>query len=272
MNKVGPDIGLADQQYPRRRRRTRRIMTTSAVAAAALAAGITAALHAAPSPRSVVISALARTAAGSYTFSLDSATLRAGKEWNSDVITGAFDPRHGLGTETLTARSPHLHSLEAQVLFIGTYLYTWVSPGSGLPAMARPWDKTPSAAVAAGGMPPGYDYGFASDRPVSPDALSAVLQSADTSVRDSGPASGPGWTGTRYTFTAHLSTQQFLNGTVYVDHQGHVRRVVTATKQHRLTTDRDLTISHFGTPVSVTPPPSNHVRYNSGLPYWGLYF
>jgi hypothetical protein len=266
--RVGEE-GSADQQYPRRRR-MRVIMVASAVAVAALAAGITATLHGAPSPLSAVASALARTAAGSYAFSLDSATLTAGKERNSDVVTGAFDPRHGLSTEMLTARSPGQHSVQAQIRFIGTYLYTRVSPGSRLPAMAKPWDKTLSA--AAGGIPSGYDYGFVSDQPVSPDALAAVLQSANTSVHDSGPASGPGWTGTRYTFTVHLGPQQSLDGTIYLDQQGRVRRLVTTTKQNRLTIVRDLTISHFGTPVSVTPPPSNQVQYTSGRPYWGFYF
>jgi hypothetical protein len=40
-------------------------------------------------------------------------------------------------------------------------------------------------------------YYFVSDQPVRPAELSGVLRSAGT-VRDQGPASGAGWTGTRY--------------------------------------------------------------------------
>lgn len=276
--------GSAEQQYPRRRHRIRVLVTAVAVVAAALAAVVTAALRAAPaapSPLSLVTSALARTSAESYTFSLDSTTLFTGKELNWDVVSGAFDPRHNLGTELLTSRSAG-QTDRAQIRFIRKYLYTWVSPGSGFPTMGKPWDKTPSAAAAAG-MPPGDTYGFVSDQPVSPDALAVVLRSAGAKVHDSGPVSGQGWTGTKYTFTALLyDGQESVNGTVYVDRQGRVRRLMTittekarrrhATNAARLTTDRDLTFGDFGAPVPVTAPPANKVKYTSGKPYWGFYF
>jgi hypothetical protein len=58
---------------------------------------------------------------------------------------------------------------------------------------------------------------------------------------------------------------------VYVDRHEWVRRLVTTTTQGRLTTDRDLTFTGFGAPVSVTAPPASQVHYTS-TPYWGFYF
>jgi hypothetical protein len=98
-----------------------------------------------------------------------------------------------------------------------------------------------------------------------------VLRSAGT-VREAGSASGPGWTGTRYAFTARLPrARESLSATVYVDQQGRVRRLVTISTQGRLTTDRDLAFGDFGAPVPVTAPPASQVKYTS-YPYWGFLF
>jgi hypothetical protein len=275
--------GAAEQRYSRRRRRMRvlaamaAVATVAGVAVVALTAGKTVEVPAAPSPLSAVTGALARTSARSYTFSLDTTVLFAGKELGSDVVTGAFDPRHDLGTELLTARSAG-HTQQAQIRFSGAYLYTSVPPGS---RFGKPWDKTSFAAAAAAGMPPGDLYGFVSDQPVRPAELSVVLRSEGTAVRDSGPVSGPGWTGTKYTFTARFSDgRESVSGTVYVDEQGRVRRLVTITTREArrtttttgLTMDRDITFGGFGTPVAVSTPPANQVKYTSGQPYRGFYF
>lgn len=112
------------------------LAAAGAVATAALVAGVTAALHAAPaapapaaapSRLSAVTSALTRTSAQSYTFSLDSTAHFAAKELNSDQVSGAYDPRRHLGTELLTAGSAG-QTQRAQIRFMGTYLYTSVSP------------------------------------------------------------------------------------------------------------------------------------------------
>ena len=98
-----------------------------------------------------------------------------------------------------------------------------------------------------------------------------LLRSAAT-ARDAGPASGPGWTGSRYAFTARLSTRSSLSGTVYVDKQGRVRRLVTTTTQAGgVTMYRYLAFGDFGVPVPVTAPPAGQVQY-TGRPYWGFYF
>jgi hypothetical protein len=264
-----------------RRRRMRVFAATGTVAAAALAAGVTVALHtapsapspaAAPSPLAVVTSALARTSAESYAFRIDSTVRFAGKDMDSDVVSGAFDPRHDLGTEFLTSHSAE-QTTRAQVRFIGAHLYTWASPGYGF---GKPWDESPLAAAEANGMPPGDVYGFVSDEPVSPGALMVVLRSADATVHAS---SSPGWTGTTYTFTARLAGgREAVSGTVYVDQQGRVRRLMTITtdegrgKNLGSTTDRDIAFDDFGAPVRVSAPPASQVKHTSGEPYWGFYF
>jgi hypothetical protein len=256
------------------RRRMRVLVAAGAVAAAA-AAGVTAAVLAtsandAPSALAAVTGALAQTSAGSYSFSVDSTQQIAGRELQSIVVSGAFDPAHELGSELLTRRMSQ-GSVQAQIRFIGKCVYTWVSSGSGLRTIAKPWNKASVPPAGVDAMPP-YDlYGFVTDRPVSPAELSGVLRSAGT-VRDGAPASGPDWTGTKYAFTARIADwRTSVTGTVYVDRQGRVRRLVTITTQGGLTTDRDLTFGDFGAPVPVAAPPVSQVEYTS-TPNWGLYF
>lgn len=261
------------------RRRMRVLAAAAAVAAAAAAvAGVTAALLGGsvshpPSARTATASALAKTSADSYRFSLDSTVYFRGRELRSDVVSGAFDPRHELGAELLTARSGHPpSSARAQVRFIDKYLYTWVSPGSVMGTIGKPWDKTAAPPPGTDILYEGDVYGFSTEQPVSPAELLGVLRSAAT-VRDSGPVSGPGWNGTRYAFIVRLSAQESISGTVYVDQQGRVRRLVTITSEEGgFTTDREITFDDFGAPVPVTTPPASQVKYTSGRPYWGYYF
>ncbi len=257
----------------RHRRPRRRVLV--AAGGAAVAAGVTAALLAAsaghpPSPRAAVAGALAKTSAASYRFSLDSVVRFRGRDMYSGVVSGAFDPRHGLGTELLALRRPD-GPATAQIRFLGRYVYTRV-PGSA--ALGQPWDKAPVPPVTADGIPRSEMYGFVTDRPVSPAELSEALRSAGT-VREAGSASGPGWTGPRYVFTVRLpGAPQSLTATVQLDQQGRVRRLVTITRQGRqgnVTTDRDLTFGDFGAPVPVTAPPASQVSYTS-RPYWGFFF
>jgi hypothetical protein len=238
-------------------------------AAGATAAVFVASASDAPSALAAVTSAVAKTSAESYSFRLNSTVQAAGREMHSDVVSGAFDPRHELGAELLTARG--IHPATAQIRFIGKYLYTWVSPGSVLGTIGKPWNKAPVPAAAADGMPGDDFYGFVSDQPVSPAELSGVLRFAGT-VRDGGLASGPGWTGTKYAFTARFfDGRESVTGTVYVDQQGQVRRLVTITTQEGVTTSRDLTFGDFGAPVPVTAPPVSQIEYTS-KPYWGFFF
>jgi hypothetical protein len=258
---------------PRHRHLRKQIL--AAAAAAAAAAGVMTALLAAsaghpPTALVTVTSALANTSAASYSFTLDSTVKFRGREVNSDVVSGAYDPRHGLGTELLATGSSGGAPVRIQIRFTGRYVYTQVAPGSGF---GKPWNKSPVPSAAAA-MPGSDVYGFVSDQPVSPAELSAVLRSAAT-VREVGSVSGPGWTGTLYAFTAHLpAAHESVSGTVDIDQQGQVRRLVTITTQGRygrITTDRDLTFGNFGAPVQDTPPPASQVGYTS-TPYSGYFF
>jgi hypothetical protein len=275
---AGPGAGRlsrprALERGARRRRFSRMWLLATAVVAVVAAAGVTAALPAAPgspapSALAVVAGALARTSAEGYSFDLDTVVRSYDDAVPAVVVSGAFDPRHEFGTELLATRASK-HPVRMQIRFIGKYVYTLLSAGTG--TIARPWDKSPVPPAGADILPPDdRGYGFISDRPVSLAVFSLVLRSAGT-VRNEGSASGPGWTGVRYAFTAHLGGRESVTGTVYLDRQGQVRRLVTITMQGRLAIDRDLTITGFGAPVSVTAPPSSQVQYTS-TPNRGFYF
>ena len=109
---------------------------------------------------------------------------------------------------------------------------------------------------------------------VTPQNLLTLLKSTST-VHDDGPVSGPGWTGTRYSFsaTAKYDPFQSVRGTVYVDQQGQVRRlVVTSVFRKDISsvtgidsTTSDITFSDFGLRVSVTAPPASQVYKGLGI-------
>lgn len=257
---------------PRHRNVRKRVLVAAAVTVAAAggtAALLTASASHAPTAFTTLTGALARTSADSYSFALDSTVKFRGSEVHSDVVSGAYDPRHGLGTEELATRTAQGTSERAHVRFIGRYVYTQVAPASGF---GKPWNKSP--VPPAGDARPGYDlYGFVTDQPVSPAEAYAVLRSAGT-VREEGAASGPGWTGTRYAFTARLPARESVTGTVDVDQQGRVRRLATITtqgRQGRLTTYRDIRFGNFGAPVPAAAPSASQVGYTS-TPYWGFLF
>ena len=267
------------------RRKTWVLVAAGAVVAAAATGVMTALLAgstsvplsapAAPQPAlGALTRALAQTSEASYGFTLDSTVTYKGREQNSDTVSGAIDPGHEQGTELLTARAtrPSGGSSRAQIRFIGTYVYTRLAPGSGIGTIAKPWDKAPAPPPAENVLPASDLYGFVSDQPVSPDELRVVLLRSTATVRDAGPASGPGWVGTRYTFTTRLSARSSLSGTAYVDKQGRIRRFSTITTQEGgPTMSRDLTFGAYGASGPVTAPPASQVQYTS-QPYWGFYF
>lgn len=265
--------GARDDGTGVRRDGRRRSRVLGMAGAAVAAGGVTAVLLAAsgsgaPSALAAVTGALAKTSVQSYRFSLGSTVRVRGHDVSSDMVTGAISPGQGLGTE-LVATSVEHRPVTAQIRFVGRYEYTRVSPWYGLGTLGKPWDK--AAVPSVGTSQTLGSYGFVSDQAVSPAELSGVLRYAAT-VRDAGPASGPGWIGTRYTFIARLSGGQgSVSGTVYVDRQGQVRRLVTITSQGRVMTDRDLAFGDYGAPVPVTAPSASQAKYTS-KPYWGFFF
>jgi hypothetical protein len=217
-------------------------------------------------PLAAVTSALTKTSADSYGFSIHSEAQFNGSEASSDVVSGAIDVRHRRGTEQL-ATQLRQRQVTAHIRFLGAYVYTQVS---GLAGIGKPWNKAPLPSVANEELLQPV-YGFVPDWPLSPAEFAGVLRSA-SSIRDGGPASGPGWTGTRYTLIASFPAEKAsVAATVYVDRQGRVRRLVTITSQNTVTIRRDLAFSDFGAPVPVTAPPASQVKYTS-RPYWGFLF
>ena len=78
-------------------------------------------------------------------------------------------------------------------------------------------------------------------------------------MTDEGPASGPGWTGTKYAFTirAGKNGPVAVSGTVDVDKQGLVRDLVQTTTlqpvpgEPGVTFTDDVTFSDFGESVLI---------------------
>jgi hypothetical protein len=256
----------------RRRHRSRwvRALVTAGAVVTVAGAGVTTALFAVPgsgtpSALAVVISALAETSAEGYSFSLDSTVQFRGRDLSSSVVSGVFGPGHEVGTELLTTSFEH-RPVRARIRFVGKYVYTWVSPESGL---GEPWNKAPVPPSGADRTRVDGLYGFVSDQPVTAGELSRVLRYAQV-VHDAGPVSGPGWSGTKYTFAVRRSGGS-VSGTAYVDHQGRVRRLVTITVGGDVATRRELSFGGFGVQEAVTAPPASQTGYTS-YPYWGFYF
>jgi hypothetical protein len=75
-----------------------------------------------------------------------------------------------------------------------------------------------------------------------------------------GPASGPGWTGTRYAFSLRRGSQFTISGTVDVDQQGRARNLALTEAfggPNKSVWKEVLVFSDFGVPVRVTPPPAD---------------
>ena len=243
-----------------------RVLGAAAVITVAVPVVTTALLAAsgsgAPSALAVVTSALSKTAPAKYSFSLDSTTQMGERLVSRVLVSGMFDPGRDLGVELLKT-SYQRHPVTARILFVGDYVYTSVSPGSRLGTMGTLWDKAPVP-------PPSAGYGFVSDRPVSLADLAGLLRHA-RAVREAGRASGARWTGTSYSFTARLSGAS-VDGIVYIDRQGRVRREITAaTLGHGFVMHWALALDYFVVQKTVSEPPASQVTYTSS-PYWGWYF
>jgi hypothetical protein len=190
---------------------------------------------------------------------------------------GAYDPARQVGEETLPL-DPELPAV-SEIRYIGRYVYEHLTAPNCCSEDGKPWDKLNAPPPSF----PGQDNersviqnGLADlpndvmGGPVTPYNLLTVLESLGTVQKD-GPVSGPGWTGTRYSFTA--TVEDFISasdnlrperGTVYVDQQGRVRQLVLTTvvqppfRALESITD-DITFTDFGAPVPVTVPPANQV-------------
>jgi hypothetical protein len=253
-----------------RQRRVRTLVPAGAVAAlggaAALAVTLTATVASAPSALAAVTAAAAKTSAESFRFtsSETEVTSPATPQYNNPPFrfTGVFDPRHGLGEESIAQD-------RILILFVGGHTYSSLPPGEEF-APGKHWEEFPVEPPRPG-VGPLTGIGNPSGEPTDPDTLLGSLKSAG-SVQAEGPASGPGWTGTKYAFTLRpvkgATVSQTVRGTVYVDNQGRVRRLVTTDTwpmwfsngaKGTTTATSDVTFGGFGVRVSVTAPPASQV-------------
>jgi hypothetical protein len=250
-----------------RRTRTRVALSAGAAGIVAAAAAITVSAVQAPSALAQVTQAAARTAGQSYRVSSVSTPLvRLPGTRPAVIINGVFDPARKLGEERTG------DGLE--VRFVGGYMYVplvqamrnayQMTHRTPIPA-GKTWLRVPGPGTRegvpaleitqAGGTTTGLGQ-------LNPQDLLALLQSS-SQVSEQGPASGPGWTGTAYRFTAGLTTQgpQHLRlgstGTVDVDQQGRVRQLDATETVGRTVRKTHVTFGDFGLAVSVSPPPAS---------------
>ena len=270
---IPPGVDLLRGVRARSRKRVVRVRALVAAGTAgivAATAAITLSAVSAPSALAQVMQAAARTGATSYRLSATERIVKIGglrsQPWAT--ASGVFDPAHRVGEET--------DDQGAQVRYVGAYMYVFVTDdlraashimkGTPIPDWAS-WERFPSslgagastAGLAMLGRFPALLGQF------DPQDLLGLLKSA-TQVREVGPASGPGWTGTAYAYSAAtrlsggpLQLSVSSSGTVDVDQQGRVRRLDALESFDGTVRKVDITFGDFGLPVSVSAPPASEV-------------
>ena len=270
---VPPGVDLLTGVQARSRGRVVRIRSLVAVVAAgivAAAVAITLSAVQAPSAFAQVMEAAQRTAAQSYQVSATSTVVKTpvpGAGQSPETITGEFDPTQMVGEDT--------NSRGVQVRYVSDYIYVPVtdalraafnrSPIGPIPP-GKTWLQLPRPTLSGaagttaeltmlGSIVMGGDQ-------VDPQNLLSLLESA-TQVREVGPASGPGWTGSEYTFTVSMTvpgplpTAVSISGTVDVDQQGRVRQLDAVESIGGTELMVAITFGDFGLPVSVSAPPAS---------------
>ena len=250
---IPPGIGLLDGFAAARRRdrarRTRRgaVLSAGIAVAAAAVTAVTLTIGSAPPALATVTSALTRTLTQSYQLAEQDSSYYI---WNGrmrypahDTCTSEADPARHLAAASCSG------GVRARV--VGGYTYLYVPHPVDHPG--RHWARIPTASL---GQLPSIDA-FTT---ATPQQMLAEIKKADK-VTVAGPASGPGWTGTRYAFSGGPGGEIKLSGTVSVDQQGRARVLVLAIRLtsaiNVFVTTQVLTFSDFGAPVTVTPPPAD---------------
>jgi hypothetical protein len=241
------------RRHDKTRRRVRTLVPAGAVAAlggaAAAAVTLTATVATAPSAFAAVTAAAAKTSAESFHVTVQQSTVVGSSSGarSSVRVVGDFAPSRGLGEETASSGPV------SQVRYLGKYVYARVPKTNPL-GHGKPWVESLNVGL-------GYD----------PGTFLAQLEKAGT-VTDKGPASGPGWTGTKYAFVIRAAKNGPVadSGTVYVDKHGLVRHLVMTTTLRPVPgepweqfTD-DVTFGDFGVSVLVPAPPPASQVYNYG--------
>jgi hypothetical protein len=234
-------------------RRTRLAAAGALAAAAAAATAATLAIGSAPPALATVTAALASTLTQSYHLTEQSTMyyIHNGQATHPyhDTCTTVADPPRQLEASSCSS-GPGSRE-------VGGYLYLYFAH----PANGRHWGRAP---ITSPGLqrPAANVITFA-----APRQMLSEIKKADK-VTVAGPASGPGWTGTRYAFSGSEASgsgrpaqRNTISGTVDVDQQGRARvlalTIRSTSSVNVLVQTQVLTFSDFGAPVAVTPPPAD---------------
>ena len=249
-----PGIDLLDGFVVARRRdrarRTRRgaVLSAGIAAAAASVTAVTLTIGSAPPALATVTSAMTRTLAQSYHLTEQVSWYPIG---NGRIRLPSHDHY------TCTSEADPVRHLQASSCSnglgyreVGGYTYTFIPDVRSDPAdyHGRHWERIPTARLGIGSLPCIDCFTTA-----TPQQMLAEIKKAEK-VTVAGPASGPGWTGTRYAFSRGA-----LSGTVNVDQQGRVRALALTIWFRSEVMTGVLTFSDFGAPVTVTPPPADQI-------------
>jgi hypothetical protein len=233
----------------------------------------------APSALAQLKQAVARTQAQSYKASATGTTVGPGGAASGPPVTlsGEFDTVRRVSEET--------SSQGYRERDVGGYVYVPVTDAlraaynlyfhPPIPA-GKSWLRIPIPQSRADMTSREVDLlavASTGSGPVDPQDLLASLASA-IKVREVGPASGSGWTGTEYAFTVPLpplgqgvTLTPSITGTVGVDQQGRVRQVdgvqtiqvigAGPEPATRVGLKLAATFGDFGLRVLVNPPPAS---------------
>ena len=251
-----------------RGRRARHRLAAAAGAAAAVAAvlgtAVALTIGSAPTALATVTSALTRTLNQSYHLTEQNGGyyIRNGRitdRYHETCTTKADPVRHLQASSCSNPAGPD----GGENREVGRYTYLYFTAPVDHPG--KHWERIPTACevgVAINGkrladLSTIAINGFTIATPQQ--MLSAIKEAAKVTVV--GPASGPGWTGTRYAFNKAAQGVR-ISGTVDVDQQGRARSLVLTIRfGHEpalvFVETQALTFSDFGARVTVTPPPAD---------------
>ena len=240
-------------------RRVRTRVAVAAGAAGAVAAGALTALtvSGAPSALAAVTAAATHTVKQSYKATMITSVMSANDPSVVQppyTVTGEFAPARGVGEEN-----------GGSIRFLHGYQYVKAAV-LGVHIRGKSWIRMQRPLI-----PRGASAGILVSDPIvltqfSPQDLLALLNQA-TTVRETGSASGHGWTGTAYAFSGSESSgtggTSLISGTLDVDEHGRIRRLDATITQRApkvtiVITSR-IAFGNFGVAVSVTAPPASKV-------------
>lgn len=251
----GADLlhGMLNRQAARRLR-TRIVVATGTAGALAVGALTALSVSGGPSALAAVTAAATHTAEQSYTETM----ITSVKATNDPSVvqspykaTGRFAPARGEGEEN-----------SGRIRFLDGYQYVELAhPISSGPFRGKSWTRMRPPLLPRGPVRFLLKNSLALEL-VSPQDLLALVKEA-TAVRETGSASGPGWTGTAYAFSGtELSGTGGIGGTVDVDEHGRIRQLdatITQRSPHVIVMTSCIKFGDFGVAVSVTAPPASEV-------------